>query len=105
MIRKIPPLINCAQVMEISFPKNEYAKGLRTSIIFLVILVLSAITAIKNNGVTIPSTYTTVYNPPQSTDPGKAESANTPARTGAQHVVAMPENIPNTYTEPLLCFL
>ena len=42
---------------------------------------------------------------PQKREPGKTESAKTPAKTGAQHVVAMPEKIPRVKTEKTLLAL
>ena len=53
----------------------------------------------------MPNTYIKVYIPPHIIEPGSTANAKTPARTGAQQVVAMPEKIPREYTDPALCFL
>ena len=41
-----------------------------------------------------------MYAPPKKNEAGKAAKAITPAKTGAQQVVAIPENIPKTKTDP-----
>ena len=46
-----------------------------------------------------------MYAPPKRNDPGIAASAKTPANTGAQQVVAIPENTPKTKTDPKPEFL
>src|SRR3989344_6141397 len=57
---------------------------------------LSKKAAIMNNGNVMPTTYAKVYNAPHTIVPLATPRVNTPANTGAQHVVAIAEKIQRT---------
>lgn len=48
-----------------------------------------------NSGNTIPKTYASPSTAPPATDPERADSVITPARTGAQQLEATPEKTPS----------
>src|SRR3990167_2273427 len=79
-------------------------RGFLKLISFVVAQDLSMMTAKINSGATMPKTYAMVNTAPSKYDPGRADRASTPASTGAQHVVAIPENPPSPKTEPASFF-
>src|SRR3989338_534756 len=105
MKRNIRPQIKSEIVMINFLPQTVNSSGFLIAVIFREKLNLSKNSAIMKSGDTRPKTYISVYRPPQKIEPGKTAKAKTPAKTGAQQVVAMPEKIPKTKTESVLCFL
>lgn len=104
-VKNINPEKRFDRVKRIFLPKKLQPTVFLKMKNFWVNLPLSRNALRINKGTTIPKTQARVQAPPKRNDAGKAASAKTPARTGAQHVVAIPENTPKTKTEPKPEFL